>query len=105
MEIVETSIFHRRVQRLLTEDEYQLFREELARRPDWGPVMRGSGGIRKVRWAAKGRGKRGGARVIYYWATAQDQILLLFIYTKNEQDDLTHEQLKTLRKIVEEQYP
>lgn len=50
------------------------------------------------------RGKRGGVRVIYYWVVAQDQILMLFIYPKNDQDDLTPRQLKILREIVEKEY-
>ena len=74
-------------------------------RPDSGALIPGSGGLRKLRWAASGRGKRGGARLIYYWAVPQDQIILLFIYPKNVQDDLTPDQLRALRKIVEAQYP
>jgi len=105
MEIHETSIFHRRVGGLLTEAEYQQFLAELSRQPDRGVVIRGSGGIRKVRCAAKGHGKSGGARVIYYWAVSSEEILLLFIYAKNEQDDLSKEQLRRLRRIVEEEYP
>jgi len=51
-----------------------------------------------------GRGKRGGVRVIYYWVTAQDQILMLFMYPKNEKDDLTPRQLGMLREIVEKEF-
>lgn len=69
-----------------------------------GAVMVGSGGLRKVRWAAQGRGKRGGVRVIYYWAVEQERLLMLLIYPKSERDDLTREQLKILQKIVEEEY-
>ena len=105
MVIIETSVFTRQVQVLLSEEEYRDLQAALANRPNAGSVVVGSGGLRKVRWATKGRGKRGGARVIYYWAVTQDQLLMLLIYSKNERDDLTHEQLKTLKKIVEEQYP
>ena len=66
--------------------------------------MVGSSGLRKVRWAAQGRGKRGGVRVIYCWAVKQERLLMLLIYPKSERDDLTREQLKLLRKIVEEEY-
>ena len=69
-----------------------------------GAVMVGSGGLRKARWAAQGRGKRGGVRVIYYWAVKHERLLMLLIYPKSERDDLTREQLKLLRKIVEEEY-
>jgi mRNA-degrading endonuclease RelE of RelBE toxin-antitoxin system len=73
-------------------------------RPDVGNIIRGSGGLRKVRWAATGRGKRGGVRVIYYWAVDREIILMLLIYGKNEQDDLTAEQLRVLKGLVEEEF-
>ncbi len=103
--IIETSVFSRQVQELLTDDEYRSLQAALVNRPDAGVLIVGSGGLRKLRWAAKGKGKRGGVRVIYYWAAARDQILMLLIYTKSEQDDLSPAQLKTLRKIIEEEYP
>lgn len=105
MIIIETAIFTRKVQELLPDDDYRQFQYELVEHPDIGVVIPGSGGIRKVRWSLQGRGKRGGVRVIYYWAVAQDQILMLFIYPKNEQDDLSREQVRVLRKIIEEEYP
>lgn len=104
MVIIETSIFTRQVQKLLDDETYREFQIALAERPDMGAVMRGSGGLRKVRWAAQGRGKRSGVRVIYYWAVEQEQLLMLLMYPKSERDDLTREQLKILRKIVEEEY-
>ena len=105
MEIIETSIFTRQINDLLTDDEYRKLQMALLANPGLGLVILGSGGLRKVRWALPGRGKRGGARAIYYWAVADDTILMLFIYAKNEQDDLTSNQLKILRKIIEEEYP
>jgi len=92
------------VQALLSDDEYRQLQLALVLRPDSGAVIPGSGGLRKVRWTIGGRGKRGGVRVIYYWAVVQDKILMLFMYAKNEQDDLSQEQLKVLRRIVEEEY-
>ena len=105
MVIVETSVFTRQVGRLLADDEYQQLQIALAQRPNTGQVIVGSGGLRKVRWRAKGKGKRGGVRVIYYWAVAQDRLLMLLIYAKNEQDDLSPEQLKILKQTVEEESP
>jgi hypothetical protein len=105
MVIIETSVFTRQVLDLLTDDEYHKLQVALARRPNAGPVIRGSGGLRKIRWARSGRGKRGGIRVIYYWAVAQEQMLMLLLYAKNEQDDLSPEQLRVLRMIVEAEYP
>ena len=58
-----------------------------------------------MRWAVRGREKRGGVRVIYYWAAGQEQLLMLLVYPKNEQDDLSPGQLRILRKIVREEYP
>jgi hypothetical protein len=104
MVIIETSIFTRQVTALLTEDEYQRLQIYLASRPAAGTVIPGSGGLRKLRWSAGGKGKRGGARVIYYWAVSEDQILMLFIYSKGERDDLTPQQLALLRQIMEEEY-
>jgi hypothetical protein len=105
MIIIETSIFTRQVQALLSDEEYRQLQMALVLHPDMGVVISGSGGLRKVRWSLAGRGKRGGVRTIYYWAVSKEQILLLLIYAKNEQDDLSSEQLKVLRRIVEEEYP
>ena len=76
-------------------------RHILPRRPDAGDLIRGSGGMRKVRWAGSGRGKRGGLRVIYYWWVAKDRISMLHVYPKSEQDDLAADQVKVLRKALE----
>ena len=89
MVIIETSVFTRRVTALLADDEYRELQATLVERPKAGPVIPGSGG----------------ARVIYYWAAEQDHLLMLFIYAKNESDDLTRDQIKTLRHIVEREYP
>lgn len=86
--IVETSFFTRRVEKLLTADEYQAFREELSNKPQMGAVIRGSGGV----------------RIIYYWAASETTILMLMVYAKNEQDTLTKEQLRVLKKVVEEAF-
>jgi mRNA-degrading endonuclease RelE of RelBE toxin-antitoxin system len=68
MIIVETSIFTRQVQVLLDDDDYRRLQTTLVLRPDAGDLIPGGGGLRKIRWGAKGRGKRGGVRTIYYWA-------------------------------------
>jgi mRNA-degrading endonuclease RelE of RelBE toxin-antitoxin system len=104
MLVVETPVFTRRVLKLLTDDDYRLLQHEVVARPDVGNIIRGSCGLRKVRWAATGRGKRGGIRVIYYWAVDREIILMLLIYGKNEQDDLTAEQLRVLKGLVEEEF-
>ena len=105
MVILETTVFTRQVITLLTDEEYASLQTTLVLNPASGQLIIGSGGLRKIRWRAKGRGKRGGTRVIYYWAVQQDQLLMLFIYPKNVQDDLSPGQLKLLRAIVESEYP
>jgi hypothetical protein len=67
---------------------------------DAGDLIPGTGGLRKLRWAVPGRGKRGGMRIIYYWVMPKDQIFMLLAYRKNQQDDLTAEQKRLLVKLV-----
>ena len=105
MIFIETSVFTRQVQDLLADDEYRELQKVLVNRPDVGALIVGSGGLRKIRWAKQGKGKRGGVRVIYYWAVSPEQILMLFMYPKGERDDLTPAQIKMLKQIVEEVYP
>jgi hypothetical protein len=71
-------------------------------RPDAGNIIPKSGGLRKLRVAARGHGKRGGARMIYYWVVARDRILLLDIYAKNEKEDLSAAEVKLLRGLIED---
>jgi len=100
MVVIETPIFTRLINNLMTDEDYREFQIMLIDQPDVGKIISGSGGIRKIRWSGSGRGKRGGTRLIYYWATNLDQIYMLFAYAKNERDDLTKDQLKTLQKLV-----
>jgi hypothetical protein len=105
MVIIETTVFTRQVLNLLSDRAYRELQVTLAQRPDAGDLIKGGGGLRKLRCTIEGRGKRGGVRVIYYWAVRQDQVLLLLMYAKNERDDLTANQLKKLRTIIEAEYP
>src|SRR5438309_509690 len=82
----ETSLFTRQITGLLSDDDLNALQWVLMAKPDRGDLIRGSGGLRKIRWAGSGRGKRGGLRVIYYPSST---ILFLLAYPKNEQDDLT----------------
>lgn len=100
MVIIETSIFTKKITTILNDEEYRDLQNVLVAMPGTGDLIQGSGGIRKIRWGASGRGKRGGARIIYYWANNHDQIFMLFAYAKNERDDLTKGQLLALRDIV-----
>lgn len=87
--IIETPLFTQRIQQFLSDEEYRQLQQQLVARPDAGKLIPGSGGLRKLRWAMGGHGKRGGLRIIYYWAKASDQILMLFVYPKPEREDLT----------------
>jgi len=98
----EYAAFTRRVVDLLGDDDLAKVQGILLARPDAGKVIPKSGGLRKLRVAAKGHGKRGGARIIYYWVVARDRILLLDIYAKNEKDDLSAAELKLLRTLIED---
>jgi mRNA-degrading endonuclease RelE of RelBE toxin-antitoxin system len=102
--IIETPTFTRLIKDLLDDDNYRILQIELAENPGKGAIIRGTGGIRKLRWFGSGRGKRGGSRVIYYWARDQDVVLLLLAYSKNENDDLTPAQRRVLRQLVEEEF-
>ncbi len=97
----ETSVFTRRVTTLLRDDEYAALQQVFVENPKAGDLIPGSGGLRKLRWGLEGRGKRGGARVIYYYVFSREQFYMLLIYGKNEQDDLSAEQLRALKKAVE----
>jgi hypothetical protein len=102
MIFIETPIFTQRIKALVDDDSYAKFQRFLADNPEAGDVIQGTGGVRKIRVAASGRGKRGGARVIYYYFTSESHIGLLFVYAKNERDDLTPDQKKALKRVVEQ---
>jgi mRNA-degrading endonuclease RelE of RelBE toxin-antitoxin system len=102
--IKETSVFTRQVNDLLDHESYRLLQLRLVADPEAGQLVPGSGGLRKIRWQGSGRGKRGGVRVIYYWATRDAVVLLLLMYGKNEQDDLTPAQKKSLAALVREEF-
>jgi mRNA-degrading endonuclease RelE of RelBE toxin-antitoxin system len=103
--IVETRAFTTRIRVLLSDDSYRQLQIALAARPTAGDPIPGTGGLRKLRWSGSGRGKRGGIRVIYFWHAPSDRVLMLFAFAKNERTDLTLEQKRLLRKVVEREYP
>ncbi|AZE89835.1 type II toxin-antitoxin system RelE/ParE family toxin [Pseudomonas orientalis] len=101
MIFIETAVFTRRVTELMNHDAYLGLQVALMLNPRAGDVIEGTGGIRKLRIASKGHGKRGGARVIYYHFVTASKIALLMIYPKNEQQDLTNDERKTLKAVIE----
>lgn len=89
---------------LLSDEEYRLLQALLIEDPARGPLIRGSRGLRKLRWARSGMGKRGGLRTIYYWAVAANRILMVYAYSKNTMEDLTARQLRELSKLAHEEF-
>lgn len=104
MIFIETPIFTRQIKALVEDEEYRLLQLRLVANPDAGDLIPRSGGLRKIRVGVTGRGKRGGARVIYYWVTARSQIYMLLAYAKNAQEDLSEQQLRTLRTLVKQEF-
>ena len=104
MVFLETSAFTRRISSLLTDGEYADLQAHLAERPDLGDLIPEGGGLRNLRVAVRGRGKSGGARVIYYWAVSRERILFLRAYAKNEMADLPRKELARLLQVVEREF-
>ena len=102
MIFVETTLFSKLLSRYLDDDEYRGLQNHLIERPDAGAVVQRSGGVRKVRRAARGKGKSGGLRVIYYWIKADEHVVFLTLYGKGEKEDLSATELKRIVKLVEE---
>jgi hypothetical protein len=104
VELIETSTFTRQITALLSDEEYRGFQSRIAANPRLGALIKGGGGIRKVRVAVGSRGKSGGARVIYYWAVRKGVLVLLYAYPKNAAADLTPKQVSQLAKVVREEF-
>ncbi|MHB8448330.1 MAG: type II toxin-antitoxin system RelE/ParE family toxin [Rudaea sp.] len=101
MIFIETPIFTKLITALGDDDSYRQLQQLLTRDPRAGDLIQGTGGLRKIRMAASGRGKRGGARVIYYYFVSESRIARLFVFPKNVRTDLSTEQKRILCKIVE----
>lgn len=101
MEFIEASAFTRRVYEYLSEEEYLGLQNFLLQHPEAGKVIPGSGGVRKVRWGMSGKGKSGGARVIYYFKRQDDEIWLLTIYSKSEIENIPAHVLRQIAKEIE----
>ena len=99
--IAETPTFSHRASSILTEEVIDELKDHLARNPEAGAIVRDSGGVRKLRWAASGRGKRGGARVIYYYHSLAVPLLLIAVFAKDQKSDLDAKELKAAQKMAE----
>lgn len=102
MEFIEFQPFAKALPLIGDDDDYLALQLHLMERPEAGAVIPGTRGLRKLRWAGSGRGKRGGLRIIYYHVTAEGQILLLHVFAKNELEDLPKSALLELSHLVEQ---
>jgi mRNA-degrading endonuclease RelE of RelBE toxin-antitoxin system len=98
---IETRLFTKLVQQYLTDDEYAELQRWLTAQPESGRVIPGSGGVRKLRWGSRGRGKRGAYRVIYYLRRANGVIWMLTIYPKNVSEDIPAHIVRQIRREVD----
>lgn len=101
MVIIETSVFTTRIRELISDESYLELQSTLVSNPAEGKLIPDSGGLRKVRWKSGSKGKRGGLRIIYYWHVRDARILMLYVYAKSRQDNLSKPQLALLKEIVE----
>lgn len=101
MEFIEAIAFTKYLYDYLSEDEYIGLQGFLLQYPESGKIVRGSGGVRKIRWAMSGRGKSGGVRVIYYFKKQDDEIWFLTIYSKNEMENIPAHILRQIAKEIE----
>jgi mRNA-degrading endonuclease RelE of RelBE toxin-antitoxin system len=99
---VEAPLFTKLVGESLTDGEYAALQQALSRNPELGDLIRGSGGVRKVRWGTRGRGKRGGVRVVYFVRKEPGVIWMLTIYAKNVAENIPVHVLRRIRKEIED---
>ena len=99
---IETTIFTARVGEYLSDDQYRQLQVEMLADPECGDLMPMTGGFRKLRWAdsKRGKGKRGGLRVVYYWLVGDGQFWMFSIYDKDEMENLTADEEKQLKQAI-----
>ena len=104
MRFIESPVFTASLRRHLDDEQYRALQAALSLRPEQVALIPGGAGLRKVRWGAEGRGKRGGVRTIYYWAVDDDVCYMVYLYAKNEQGDLSPTQIRALARVVREEF-
>ena len=102
MIFIESKIFEKLRDKYLDDESYRALQNFLVAQPTIGDTIQGTGGLKKLRWSAQGKGKRGGVRTIYLYLSSKEHIHFLSIYAKNEMEDLSTDQKKILKKITEE---
>jgi len=101
MIFIETRLFTKLLPNYLSDEEYRGLQSYLLQKPDAGDIVRGSGGVRKVRWAKAGQGKSGGLRAIYYWKKSDHEIWMLTLYSKSERATIAGHQLKQIAEAID----
>jgi hypothetical protein len=99
--VAETPLFMRQAAAVWDDAEREAFVEFIARNPEAGDLIPDTGGVRKIRWGRAGSGKRGGARVIYFYHDADRPLYLLMVYAKARQENLTPDEKRAVRKLAE----
>jgi hypothetical protein len=100
MIFIETSTFTKLLPNYLSDDDYRGFQSYLLQKPDAGDLVKGSGGVRKVRWASSGKGKSGGLRLMYYWKKSEHEIWMLTLYSKSERASISGHVLKKIAEVI-----
>jgi len=103
MLFIETSVFTKLLPNYLTDEDYGGLQTYLLQKPDAGSIVKGSGGVRKVRWAPSGKGKSGGVRVIYYWKKSDHEIWMLTLYSKSEKATISGHILKQIAEAIDDE--
>lgn len=101
MVVVETTHFTRWILKYLKDEEYRELQYYLMEHPEFGKLIPGGGGVRKLRWSRQGTGKSGGVRIIYYWAKTRCQIYMLTVYSKSERENIDAATLAQIAKQLE----
>jgi mRNA-degrading endonuclease RelE of RelBE toxin-antitoxin system len=101
MIFIETTAFTKLLSSYLTDDEYRALQTYLMQKPDAGNIVKGSGGVRKVRWAQDGKGKSGGVRIIYYWKKPDHEVWMLTMYSKTERSTIPGHILKQIAEAID----
>ena len=102
MVIVESKLFTKLLPVYMDDDEYRLFQQALLLRPEIGDLIQGTGGLRKVRWRTRGKGKRGGIRIIYYYLSSHFRFYILTVYAKGQVTDLKADEKRVLARLMQE---
>lgn len=101
LEFIEAPLFTKKIHEYLDDEEFSALQWRLVSEPEAGVLIPETGGVRKLRWGAKGKGKRGGIRVIYYFKSNEGEIWLLTVYAKNEVEDISRAVLRKLREEID----